>query len=1069
MEAVLHPAAVDLGASAARNTGIGYAQPRGLEMFNLGAIGRVRRFVLLGLLLSAGSTIGHAQTATTAAPPRNISEVTAILDQEKPDPSRAAKNKAAADSAPPAGGALGQFYYGRAQARAALGRNEEAIADCQQAISLGGDFRTEVSRYMQLLAQQYRIAGNLKGSIEIELAIAKKIEETRAGKGQLFGNNYRIVSSYLTLGDLRQAEIYVNKNVALLAESKSWPNVDMFRSSFEASVENGRARLLQAQGKYREAELAYRKTQALRRDSLAKSPNWPNRPAPDLIESAIDFALNHEGQVKAKQGRLKEAEADIRRAMLSRLKSVGKYHPDTAQITNSLASLMVEQSRHAEAERLARASVEIYQALGYPEESTIHAFALNQLATTLYAQRKWDDAAQIYDRVDAAIANWEPARAARIRLGFARIFTSYFTKKRELGIELARQLVERETKRAGDKHVDSAMANAILAAGLAYARRDAEALVIYRNALPILLTASRDEADDSTVSASADSRLRAVIEAYLALLSRNRGAVADVGEESFRLAEAIRSHSVEKALSASSARAVARDPALAELVRKEQDLEKQIGVDLLSLTGMLELSPGERDEKDVTALRTTIEKLRAQRTAARRDIQRRFPGYADLVAPKPATVEDIRATLRPDEAFLSFYLGRFASFVWAVPKEGPVVFAHVPAHAADINKKVQQLRQALEPQAESIADIPPYDLKLAHELYRMLLLPVEAGWKPAKNLIMVTNGALGLLPLSLLPTAPAELQDAGPMFTGYRDVPWLARTHAVTLVPSAAALRTLRALPPGSAKREGLIGFGDPLFNAEQAAEATTPQAVAQLAEAATRGLPLRRRNSPQTRNMENAELGQLPRLPDTTDELKSIALALQADPSKVLSLGAAANEEAVKKAVLSKFRIIVFATHGLVPGDLDGLTQPALALSAPSLSGTQGDGLLTMEEILALKLDADWVVLSACNTGAAAGAGAEAASGLGRAFFYAGTRAILVTNWSVHSASARELVSDLFRRQAADVKITRGEALRQAMIAMLDGPGFVDAAGKTAFAYAHPLFWAPYTIIGDGGGARDQ
>ena len=92
------------------------------------------------------------------------------------------------------------------------------------------------------------------------------------------------------------------------------------------------------------------------------------------------------------------------------------------------------------------------------------------------------------------------------------------------------------------------------------------------------------------------------------------------------------------------------------------------------------------------------------------------------------------------------------------------------------------------------------------------------------------------------------------------------------------------------------------------------------------------------------------------------------------------------------------------------------------------------MEEILSLKLDADWVVLSACNTGAGAGAGAEAASGLGRAFFYAGTRALLVTNWSVHSQSARELVTDLFRRQADEPKLTRGEALRQAMMAMLDG-----------------------------------
>jgi CHAT domain-containing protein len=114
--------------------------------------------------------------------------------------------------------------------------------------------------------------------------------------------------------------------------------------------------------------------------------------------------------------------------------------------------------------------------------------------------------------------------------------------------------------------------------------------------------------------------------------------------------------------------------------------------------------------------------------------------------------------------------------------------------------------------------------------------------------------------------------------------------------------------------------------------------------------------------------------------------------------LGKDANESVVKSIDLAQYRIVAFATHGLVPGDLDGLTQPALALTAPSVAGIEGDGLLTMEEILGLKLDADWVVLSACNTGAGAGA-AEAASGLGSAFFCAGTRAVLVTNWSVQSA----------------------------------------------------------------------
>jgi CHAT domain-containing protein len=288
------------------------------------------------------------------------------------------------------------------------------------------------------------------------------------------------------------------------------------------------------------------------------------------------------------------------------------------------------------------------------------------------------------------------------------------------------------------------------------------------------------------------------------------------------------------------------------------------------------------------------------------------------------------------------------------------------------------------------------------------------------------------------------------------------------MVPSAAALRTLRQLPPGKSDRSEIIAFGDPYFNTEQQAEAEQIDAKIRIADAADantmRGVPLKRRNSPKLDGVDSAELGLLPRLPDTADELRSIALALRADPSKVLNLGKGATEKAVKSINLSGFKIIAFATHGLVPGELNGLTQPALALSSPTVTGEEGDGLLTMEEILGLKLDADWVILSACNTGAGAGAGAEAASGLGRAFFYAGTRALLVTNWSVHSQSARELMTDLFKRQADDPKLARGEAQRQAMMALADGPGYLNADGKTEFAYAHPLFWAPYSIIGDGG-----
>src|SRR5262249_49380141 len=152
-----------------------------------------------------------------------------------------------------------------------------------------------------------------------------------------------------------------------------------------------------------------------------------------------------------------------------------------------------------------------------------------------------------------------------------------------------------------------------------------------------------------------------------------------------------------------------------------------------------------------------------------------------------------------------------------------------------------------------------------------------------------------------------------------------------------------------------------------QAAAADADEVV-QLA-AATGEVPIVRRAAVQTSSVDSAELAQLQRLPDTAQELKSIALALGVDPAKALYLGKEANEQRVKASKLSGYRVVAFATHGLLPGDLDGLTQPALALSAPKVAGVDGDGLLTMEEILALKLDADWVVLSACNTAAGAGA----------------------------------------------------------------------------------------------------
>ena len=836
--------------------------------------------------------------------------------------------------------------------------------------------------------------------------------------------------------------------------------------------------VFEARGQYPEAEAAFRRSEAFHRASLKDLARYGFAPDPAQMLVSADVALLSIAHNESRQGRQSEAEVDARRALLEMLKARGKYNPAAPQFIIGLGSILVEQGRYQDAEKLARTALDVQRTLGIGDEAPESVHILSQLGNILIAERNAKGAAAAYAQLDKAIAQWTPAQREAFELNGSRIAALYATGQIDAGIAAAEQLVKRQAARTGDNSYDTAAAHGTLAVGYARAGRDADAIREFKAALPILMVATRETSeDDPTLVAAQRARLQRTVEAYIAVVARGAAASNDVAVETFGLADAVRGHAVQQALADSSARMVAKDPALAALVRTEQDAAKEINAELGALNNLLSLPSDQRDSQTVAGINAEIEKLRADRKAARQQINRQFPAYADLIDPKPPTVDAIKAALRPGEALLSFYFGQDASFVWAVPKDGNLAFAAVPATALDLEAKVRTLRKALEPQVTMVSDIPPFDLMLAYELYSELLKPVEAAWQPAKNLIVVTNGALGELPLSLLPTAPSQVDpDAKLAFAGYRNVPWLARSHAVTVVPSASALVTLRRLPPGSPTRDKLIGFGDPYFNAQEAEEAdtevqkSTPAQVASASEGdsaaatVTRGVPLKLRASPHTEDVETAELAMLPRLPDTRLELMSVANALGVDPAKALYLGKNANEQNVETLDLSHYRVVAFATHGLVPGDIDGLTQPALALTAPDVAGVKGNGLLTMEKILALKLDADWVVLSACNTAAGAGAGAEAASGLGSAFFYAGTRALLVTNWSVQSTSARELITDMFRRQSADPALSRSEGLRQAMMALLDGPGAINAAGHTIFTYAHPLFWAPYSVIGDGG-----
>ncbi|MEE8433951.1 MAG: CHAT domain-containing protein, partial [bacterium] len=439
----------------------------------------------------------------------------------------------------------------------------------------------------------------------------------------------------------------------------------------------------------------------------------------------------------------------------------------------------------------------------------------------------------------------------------------------------------------------------------------------------------------------------------------------------------------------------------------------------------------------------------------------------------------------------SFYVTEKRTWVWAIPHKGRAVFKTVPVGRDWVEQAVTRLRSALDVQASTFGEIPALDLAASHQLYRRLLAPVQSAWKGAKHLIVVPHGALGRLPLGLLTTAPAERSaDGGLLFDRYRKAPWLIRLAAVTRVPSATSFVSLRNLPPGDPKRRAFAGFGDSWFNTEQATLAEkekSAQDTSKMLAMNTRGIRITSRPGGKAKDRtgqaaraggvslddsgaNSVRLEMLQRLPDTRGEIQKIAEILGADLTQDVFLGRANSESRVKSMNLSNRRVIAFATHALVPGDLDGLRQPALALSSPSVTGGKGDGLLTMEEVMSLRLNADWVVLSACNTASADGKGAEAVSGLGRAFFYAGTRALLVSHWPVETTSATLLTTGIFRGQQKNPNWSRARALQQSMLHLIDRGVLTErSSGRKIVSYAHPIFWAPFTLIGDGGGGMGR
>jgi CHAT domain-containing protein len=481
-----------------------------------------------------------------------------------------------------------------------------------------------------------------------------------------------------------------------------------------------------------------------------------------------------------------------------------------------------------------------------------------------------------------------------------------------------------------------------------------------------------------------------------------------------------------------------------------------------------------------------------------------FPDYAALASPSPLSVEAVQAQLGANEALVLLLDTPEAeptpeeTFVWVVTKT-ELRWVRSDFGAQTLAREIAALRCGLDfdgawidgkngwngsrctdllkvdytrADHDVVGKPLPFDLGRAHALYQALFGQVEDLIND-KRLLIVPSGSLTQLPFQVLVTGSAKtaLPQA---FADYRGVAWLARKHAITVLPAVSSLRSLRELAKQSRAAEPYIGFGNPLLDgdparfkgdavaAQLAREARCPGTAVQIASTLERGKRMGGRVRSNGGIADVADIRSWAPLPETVDELCDVAQHLGVDPATHLYLGARATETEIKalsdNGELARYRIVHFATHGALSGEISRTSEPGLLLTPPRQASERDDGYLTTSEIAGLRLDADWVILSACNTAAGNAKDAQALSGLARAFFYAGSRSLLVSHWEVASESTVNLITKAVAELKSDPKIGRDEALRRSELDLMD-------KGKTY--EAHPAFWAPFVLVGEGGAGR--
>lgn len=772
---------------------------------------------------------------------------------------------------------------------------------------------------------------------------------------------------------------------------------------------------LSDQGRYKEADPLYRKALDIRRSIQGENH-------PDTAQSYNNVAYNLN-----KQGRYKDAEPIYRKALEISRAALGEDHPDTARSYNNIAGTLIAGGRYEEAEPLLQKALQIYTAV-FGQKHSHTAESYNNLAANLSFQGRSAAAEPLYRKALDIFLVTLGENHSKTAMAFDNLANNLGNQGRTSEAEMVSAKAVESTR--------NARTNANSRGAAAKARSNFEKPDVEANAFSTYLAAA---AQLTAMDTSERKRLQAT---------------------AFRAAQDIISSSSAQAMADAAVRASAGTDALAAVAREQQDLGAQVEQIDKSLLAAL----GRGDTARAAQLRSDYDATSGKLSLVEARIDKDFPTYRELISPKPLELVDAQKALAPGEGLLVLVVGGDAVYSFALTP-GTIAWNHVEGDAKTILKHVETIRcdvdvvTCSDEQKKAIDAVPAtkaeqdgyqrFDLVTAHALYKALIAPVELALGGVNRLYVTSSGSLGDLPLGMLVTAPpaanADLADPDVLLSAQ----WLSDRYALTTLPAVSALR-LRAMAKADLKPStDFRGYGNPVLAPAKGENRG--------------GTYYRGAGDDGIRLGDPDRLRTLPSLPGTETELLAMA-ALYPSGKSALTTGAGATESALKHDPLLKHaNIIALATHGLLPSPGRGMDEPGLVFTPPKIASKEDDGILTASEVSQLSFLADWVILSACNTAStASGAGgSDSLSVLARAFLYAGAHALLASHWQVSDAATAALTVETLTARRDNPKLTRAQALQQAMHSVRTGkrPDGSPVKGWDQ-QWLHPSAWAPFSHI---------